>query len=422
MARTSYSQAPAHYLQAALVSLLACVFCFSTGCSVSAGGASTSQTQSSENEAATGTVHANFFGMVVKAAGASPTVAAGSRRLWDSNVTWAAIEPSRGVFDWSTLDAEVAAGTQSGVQLTLTLGMTPTWASSQPAAASSYGAGAPAMPANLADWDSYVAAVASRYAGRIQAYEVWNAPEDPRYWSGSTTGLGSAMATLSVHAAAAVHSADAEAQIVSPALSPAGLAAFLVSGGGSSVDIIGASLNTSDAGTSPTPEQMITTIDQLRAALVGTVANGKPIWNDQGSWTLPQGGLSSSMQAAYVARALLLNAGYGVARIHWYAWDENSSAALLLSSAEAQPTAAGLAYSTVESWLVGATVNGCSATAGGLWTCQLISQGHTEWVLWSVSGSIETSSLGAVTATALDGTLSSLGSTLTVGPAPVLLQ
>ncbi len=399
--------------------LLSGALYFPLGCAVGVSGAVNSSAAKAQQETSTGVVAPAFFGMVVKSPTVQPAVATGARRLWDSGVTWAALEPAKGQFVWTTLDAEVAAAQQAGAQVTLTLGLTPTWASSQPSLPSNYGAGATAKPANLGDWDGYVAAVAARYEGRIGAYEVWNAPEDAAYWSGTASQMGTDLAGLAQHAAAAIHAADSAALVVSPALSAAGLGQFLAAGGGESVDAVAGALDEAGAA----PEAMADAVHSLRAAMVGTAADGKPLWNDQVSWQLPAGGLSQGVQAAYVARALVLNAGFGVQRMHWYAWDENSTGAVSLTDSGARPTAAGLAYATVEGWLQGAAMNGCAATASGVWTCQLVRGGATQWIVWSSMGGVSSSSMGAATVTDLQGNVAAVVSgAVQVGASPVLLQ
>ncbi len=401
--------------------LLAFLLYFPLGCAVSATGPAASTAQKEAAAQSTGVLPSRFFGLVVKDPSMQAAVASGARRLWNSGVTWAALEPSQGQFNWSTLDAEVEAAGQSGAEITLTLGMTPTWASSQPATASTYGAGATAMPANLGDWDTYVAAVAARYRGRIAAYNVWNAPEDPLCWTGPGSQLGSDMATLAAHAADSIHSVDPAAAVVSPALSPAGLRLFLSAGGGAHVDAIGSSL----IAAGQAPESMTATVEALRSAMAGTAADGKPVWNEQGSWVLPQGGLPGDVQAAYVARALLLNAGYAIARFHWYAWDDTAAGTLALSAASAQPTLAGVAYGVVEGWLAGAQINGCAATAEGVWSCEIVRNGTAGWVLWSANGATaHSSALGASTVTDLSGNTVAVNpdGTVEVGASPVLLM
>ena len=398
------------------------------GCSVAVSGGAGSSVEKEQAALATGVVPAQFFGMVVKQATNVPTVAAGGRRLWDCGVTWAELEPEAGIFHWAALDAEVTTAEVAGAEVTLTLGITPGWASAAPNTASSYGAGATAMPARLADWDAYVAAVAARYRGRIHGYEVWNAPENPLYFSDTPAQVPADMAVLAQHAASAVHGADPTAVVVSPAMSSQGLAAFVAAGGGAAVDVLGSALNgsgdTAGAGMSAAPEAMAATLQAIRGVTAGTSAAGKPVWNAQSAWVLTPGGVDAGTQASYVARALLLNAGFGVERLYWYAWDDRDGSSLLLSDGEGQPTEAGTAYAVVESWLQGAQMNGCAATAGGLWTCQIVRGGSMEWVLWSTGSAVSASALGAAQVTDLTGQVAPVGASgmVEVGGSPLLLQ
>jgi hypothetical protein len=401
--------------------LLAClVVGFPLGCAVGSSAGAPSVAQQNQAATSTGVVAPQFFGMVVKNDANQPTIPIGSIRLWDSGVTWAALEPARGSFNWSLLDAEVSAGQAAGAELTLTLGMTPAWASSQPAISSSYGMGATAMPANMADWDAYVTAVATRYQGRIANYQVWNNPSDATYWTGAAAQLGSSMAALSAHAAADIHAGDANAKIVAPALDANGITQFLAAGGSASVDIFTTALSLSGQA----PEALVSQIEAVRASMLNTSAETKPLWNDQPSWTLPAGGLSAADQSAYAARALVLNASFGINRMAWYAWDENSAAALQLTGSNGQPTPAAAAYSVMEGWLSGAAINGCAANAQQLWSCQLVRNGQAAWILWSAAGTVQASGLGMATATDLQGNQQPIGAegTVTVGAAPVLLQ
>jgi hypothetical protein len=265
-----------------------------------------------------------------------------------------------------------------------------------------------------------VAAVATRYAGRIAAYEVWNAPENAAFWTGDAGELGADMAELAADANACVHSADPSALVVSPALSADGLAQFLAAGGGRSVDAVASALNSPGQA----PEVSVAALQALRAAMDGTPAAGKPIWNEQSAWGLPESGLTAQTQSAWVARALLLNAGFGVARMHWYAWDDNIAGSLALTDGAAQPTQAAFVYGVVENWLSGSTINGCSSNAEEVWTCQLVIEGKTAWVVWSPNSSGESSTYGAIRETDVTGNVGQIGTqeTISVGESPVLLQ
>lgn len=112
-----------------------------------------------------------------------------SLRLWNTGTTWKRLETSKGT--WATnavarLDANVAIAQQQGVQLVMTLGQPPGWASeTEPDPGNSYN---PAPPVNDADWTDYIAFVAARMPTG-SAYEVWNEIDLDHYWSGTTARL-----------------------------------------------------------------------------------------------------------------------------------------------------------------------------------------------------------------------------------------
>ncbi len=386
----------------------------SLGCAVGASANLPTTVQANQAATSTYTVAPQYFGMVVKSAAIVPVVQTGSRRLWDSGVTWAALEPAPGVFTWATLDREVQSAQASGAAVTLTLGMTPTWASSAPTASSTYGEGATASPVNLADWDAYLTAVAGRYQGQISGYEIWNAPGDGTYWSGSMTE----MAALAAHAAAIVHAVDPAALVIAPAFTGAGLQQFLSAGGGPSVDVI----TLAPAISGQAPEATLASVSAIRATMNNTSVATKPLWNSQPVWTLPGTAVDAPTQAAFAARALILNASVGVQRLSWYAWDDSAAGSLRLTDDNGEPTAAATAYGVVEGWLSGATMNGCTADAASTWTCQIVRNGQAAWILWNPNQTVQSSSLGASTVTDLTGQTQPISGNVSVGASPVLLQ
>ena len=126
------------------------------------------------------------------------------------DVDWSAIESTEGVFDWSTVDRVVAAAT--GFQILGVLAYSPLWATSDTGETH-------APPTDLADYTAFCAAAATRYAGKIAAYEIWNEPNHEPFW---TTGPDPAVYTDMVQAAyTAIKAQDSEATVIAGALSPA---------------------------------------------------------------------------------------------------------------------------------------------------------------------------------------------------------
>jgi hypothetical protein len=111
---------------------------------------------------------------------------AGMHRLWDMKTAWKDVNPARGVFDWSVLDMRVAQSEATGARPLLVLGLTPTWAASDPNAGDPrWGLGTASPPKDLNDWKNYVQAVVNRYGNRIGGYEVWNEANLQTFWTGS---------------------------------------------------------------------------------------------------------------------------------------------------------------------------------------------------------------------------------------------
>ena len=111
----------------------------------------------------------------------------GSIRLWDMGVTWAEIERSPGVYDFSRLDQVVRAAMARKVEVTLVLGITPAF----------YGVSTNVNNDTVrAAYRAYVRATMERYRnfegkGRgIQYYQVWNEMNVVNFWTGNFTDMG----------------------------------------------------------------------------------------------------------------------------------------------------------------------------------------------------------------------------------------
>jgi hypothetical protein len=88
---------------------------------------------------------------------------------------WREIEPvQKGDFDWSRTDRIMDQIDAHGLKVIIRLGVQPQWA----------GGGYPEIgpPNNLQDFTDFVTAVATRYKGRIDAYQIWNEPNLAREW------------------------------------------------------------------------------------------------------------------------------------------------------------------------------------------------------------------------------------------------
>ena len=157
-------------------------------------------------------------GTLVNFPGEWPDIPVSEIRLWDTRTAWLNVEPRNDLWDFSRLDAFVNLAESKGVQrILLVLAGTPRWAAMQTSSleANWLGPGSASPPKHTADWVDYVSTVATRYAGRIDAYEVWNEPASPTFWSG-TPGQWS---TLVGEAIRAISTADPDAEILASGFS-----------------------------------------------------------------------------------------------------------------------------------------------------------------------------------------------------------
>lgn len=329
----------------------------------------------------------HFFGMHIHRAAegtAWPSVPFGSWRLWDAHVTWADIEPGPHTWNWTRLDAYVAMAQAHDVEILLTLGMTPQWASSQPNRQADpplgYPRGAQSPPARLEDWTEYVRTVALRYKGRIRYYEIWNEPNQSTFFSGNPQQ----MAELSKAAYGALKAIDSANVVVSPSpnCDDAGqlwLTSFLAGGGATYADVIGGHFYVMPHG----PEAMVEEIEQVQSLLHRFHVH-KPLWNTEAGWGPPSRFASEHEEAAFVVRTLLLNAAAGVERVYWYAWDNTNWVRLKLADPSTGAIrCAGLAYAELYHRLVGARVDECRAR-GSTWSCRIATPDEQPWqIVWS---------------------------------------
>jgi hypothetical protein len=142
-----------------------------------------------------------------------PEFPVSSVRLWDTRTAWLNLEPARGQYDWTNLDAHIAAAHAHGVtDITLVLWGTPDWAATtlSPEAAAWMGAGCASPPRDIADWETFAGQVAARYRGIITAYEIGNEANLRMFWNGTPEQY----AQMVNVAAAAVRAADPDAVIV----------------------------------------------------------------------------------------------------------------------------------------------------------------------------------------------------------------
>jgi hypothetical protein len=377
----------------------------------------------------TATVPASYFGLHIHHLDRPtptpwPSVPVPEWRLWDADVTWSTLEPAMNQWQFDRLDRYLSLAQQHGTGILLTLGGSPQWASARPQLSSNYTPGFSAEPANIDDWRNYVRTVATRYKGKIQAYEIWNEPNLKEFWSGTIDQL----VILTKEAAQIIHTVDPKAIVVSPSITASygipWFTEFLKKGGGQYVDAIGYRFYVDPQ--TRLPEDMVPVIQNVRQIMSDYSLANKPLWNTETGWFPPAKLDSDELAAAFLARAYVLSWAAGVQRFYWYAWDNGAAAIVTYKEIQHVVTPAGQAYEIIQHWLVGAQMVGCAQTLNSTWTCELNRSGKRSWIIWNpqwkVTFAIPKGWQVASVTPLLQDRRAVTDSNVEIGPVPVLLE
>jgi hypothetical protein len=312
-----------------------------------------------------------FFGMTTNYKNNWPSVPFGALGK-GTLVSWSYSEPERGQFNWSNLDAWLAAAEAHGLDFFYSSDRVPPWAAiDKGACAPTYRGsnviGCTSDVADIADWDSFVLALARRYKKRL-IYELWNEPQYSKI-------PPERMALLAKHAFNDIRSVAPEGLILAPSGSAAYMDKYYAAGGPTDVDVVSFHSYRSN------PEGVLEDVAQMRAVMARHGLSSKPLWDTEGGWGTAS--LSEDQQAAFLARYYLLQWSAKVSRFYWYAWDDPEWGTLW--DAKAGPHPAALAYQQIHRWLVGATMSApCESAPNGTWTCTLKrTGGYQALAIWN---------------------------------------
>lgn len=130
---------------------------------------------------------------------------------------WRDIEGiEKGQFDWYRTDYIVDEVEKAGLKLLVRLDRQPFWSEPEDNQWQDNG-----PPADYQDYADFCGAVATRYKGRIGAYQVWNEPNLSREWGGRPPDPVAYTALLQV-CYEAIKAADPDAIVISAGLAPTG--------------------------------------------------------------------------------------------------------------------------------------------------------------------------------------------------------
>ena len=129
-------------------------------------------------------------------------------------VNWATVEPEPGQYRWVDPDNVLEAAQGAEAKVLLRIHGTPDWARPAETVLSH-------PPTDPADFDHFLRAIATRYRGRVAAYEIWNEPNLNYEWGYRRPDPAEYTALLQT-AYRAIKAVDPAALVISGGLAPTG--------------------------------------------------------------------------------------------------------------------------------------------------------------------------------------------------------
>jgi hypothetical protein len=129
-------------------------------------------------------------------------------------VTWHTVEHGPDDLEWEPLDRAVEACDGYGYKLLLSVVHAPDWTRTAELESG--------PPADYAEFGRFMGQLATRYRGRVAAYELWNEPNLAREWRGESLDPARFVA-LVAEGSAAIRAADPDARVISGAPAVTGI-------------------------------------------------------------------------------------------------------------------------------------------------------------------------------------------------------
>lgn len=401
----------------------------------------------------------NYFGFSESDTngGGWPSVSYGMQRFWDSPpLQWPSINPASGVFEFSSLDSDLALAYTQGAKLGMyTLARTPPWATADPTDAScNYttgiggGLGECDPPNDLnsdgsgtdATWKAFITAIATHVNAptylqthaHIKYWEIWNEPDTKAFWAGSIAQLARLTedANCIITGRGVIHESgngtatpctatpiDATAQIVMSSAHAKGAALKY----GQNELYCNDSPSTYQLPCPNPPNAIATAVDIINFHMKPGNESGNNCpaptpCTPESAMQMYVANVRGMLQPAELAKPLwdgeaqysttgfsgdcLTNTDLAASfmpRFYLINWSLNvAGMAWYSASSQAEPAEAQTSYQQTYNWLSGASLSTPCTATGTVWSCGLTISGKPYLVIWDTS---QTCSNGSCTTT-----------------------
>ena len=220
------------------------------------------------------------------------------------DVAWRGLEPERGRYAFlDKLDPIVDAAVERGIRLVISVAETPRWANG--------GASAWDPPDDPADYAAFVGMLAGRYAGRVEAWEVWNEPNIKLFWRPNPEPVR--YARLLIAAAAAIRAANPAATVVGGSIAFGDVdfvRALYANGARGSFDALSVhpyTLKQAPDDESDRYTSLTATLDDMHQVMADAGDGDTPIWITELGWAVVGlNSVSAAKRPGHLARSVEL--------------------------------------------------------------------------------------------------------------------
>ncbi|MEV2254408.1 helix-turn-helix domain-containing protein [Streptomyces sp. NPDC050147] len=309
-----------------------------------------------------------FFGITMNTdTGLMPDFDVSGVRFWESETRWSQVEPEQGKFDWEVLECSVRGAERKRLPIVFVFGGTPGWAAPGGPKTPYPDDSRAAPPDDLADWDRFVKAVATRYRSRIGAYELWDSVGATSHYDGNMYTL----AEMVRRAARIIKRADPDAKVACPSFGklwePEGralLAKFVRTGAYEFCDAAALKLHPRRA--DGPPEEIIELAAKAEDVFRKN-SEGQRVWNTGPGAEIDDGARLSDRRANDYAVRFYLVGLYirksNVDRMYFYAWGSRNIP-LVVQLVGGPPTEAGRRIGRLHGWLADRRITSCGKGRG----------------------------------------------------------